>query len=445
MLTQWRRRLVTAPLGGGVDRHQLGTTVFGIRRLGHRIKPACDDPLRRYSVTMTTAVFRLQFLAAMLFVAGRAFGSVNEMLDLSRFVNVDLTCYTRGSAYPQRGGVIQIGGVPFSLAAEPDDAHTGVIQVLSDPALWVHCIKNGPRQLAIPGQQAVTTLRVRRSNVNAVYLLVNSAFGQCGMQIGVVEFVGGAGEIYRYSLREGVNVRDHYNGHYCNGIREFFGVANYGDVRLDAQRVELPRGFAGSLDRIVLRGFAGRGQTGAPFVAAITLNRGQEEVNSRVQYGDEVIPEGVVQSVVKYGAPVECLPNPKTRFCTPPNSSVTQVGRNLYKVVLPAHLVYGATVPNLRGGSIQVLEQSGTVCLATPGSGEPACLQPMASRDPGGPDYMDPRYAPGALLYQTANGETRFSINGRRRDQVPIGGSDGRAFRDYEGCLVFMVRIDERR
>jgi hypothetical protein len=379
-------------------------------------------------------------MAAILLLPAAALGSVNEPLDLTPFVNVDLTCYTRGAAYPQQGGVIQIGGVPFTLLAGPADSHTSIIQLLSDPGVFSQCIKYGPREVARPGQQVAVTLPIQRSNVNAVYLLVNSAYGRCGAEIGAVELAG-RGETYRYPLKEGVTVRDHFNGRYCNSISEFSGIANYGDVRLDAQRIELPRSFAGSLDRIVLRGFTGQRESGAPFFAAITLNRYGKDVHSGPRSGDEVIPQGALRSVLKYASPLECLPHATTQYCTPPGSSVAWIGPGLYKMVLPAHLVYGATVPNPGGRKIQVMEQSGVVCLPTGASGKSACFEPATSRSPGGAGYLDPAYAPGALLYRTVNGETQFSINGRTGDQVPINGSNARAFRGYEGHLEFTVRI----
>ncbi len=47
--------------------------------------------------------------------------------------------------------------------------------------------------------------------MTTVDVLVNSAFGSCGADVGEIDFVGSS-ETYADTLTEGVNVRDHFNG-----------------------------------------------------------------------------------------------------------------------------------------------------------------------------------------------------------------------------------------
>ncbi len=49
-------------------------------------------------------------------------------IDLSSFVNSDLTTYTGGSNYPQHGGAITVETIPFELATIGSGQDTAVIQ-----------------------------------------------------------------------------------------------------------------------------------------------------------------------------------------------------------------------------------------------------------------------------------------------------------------------------
>lgn len=353
--------------------------------------------------------------------------AVNERVNLAPFVNADLTSYTRGFAYPPTGGTIRIGDKLFYLSPEPGDFHTAVIQSLSDDALFGARIHFREGTIKPSGNESIIVIPIKKSSVNAVYVLMNSAFGQCGAVIGELQFIGGAGEIFEYLLREGQNIRDHNNAQFCNTLSEVSGVANYGNVRLDYQTIKLPPNFSGSLDRIVLRGFRQQRFAGAPFIAAITLNRNQEETDS----------------TIKFGPVADCLPDAKTKFCTPPNSSVTALNPKSFTVVLPAHLVDGAWIPNPHDAGIRISQQTGTVCLPLYGPTNPVCMDPSAHASAAGPGFLDPHSPPGALLWRTTNGQTFFSVNGRISDEIPIANSQAREFKGYEGKIAFEIQLLE--
>ena len=83
-----------------------------------------------------------------------------------------------------------------------------------------------------------------------------------------------------------------------------------------------------------------------------------------------------------------------------------------YHVVLPAHLEWGASIPNASGRAIQVVNQHGLVCWDV-SLGPDGC---------GGPEV--------ALVSRTTSGQTQFSIRDDRRN-----------FDDNQGYLEFDVRL----
>ena len=172
-------------------------------------------------------------------------------IDLSSFVNSDLTTYTGGSNYPQHGGAITVDTIPFELATIGSGQDTAVIQT------------NGIQDFSIP---------VEASGVTTVDVLINSAFGSCGADVGEIDFVGSS-ETYSYTLTEGVNLRDHFNGKFCNSAGDATATASFGGGadRLDLESVQLPLSFSGqTLESIDFKGF-GNGQLGEPFLAAATI------------------------------------------------------------------------------------------------------------------------------------------------------------------------------
>ncbi len=194
----------------------------------------------------TTFAFIAIALSTVLAVAARA--DTTE-IDLSGFVNADLTTYTGGSSYPRNGGDLTVGAIPFSLATIGPNLDTGVIQTST------------AQSFSIP---------VDIFGVTSAYVLVNSTDGACGTDIGAIDFVGSSGT-YTYTLTEGSNVRDHFNGAYCNTAPNISGTEMFGSDRLDMQSITLPAAFSGeTLESIDFEGF-GQGQLGSPFLAAATL------------------------------------------------------------------------------------------------------------------------------------------------------------------------------
>ena len=171
-------------------------------------------------------------------------------IDLSSLVNTDITAYTGGNDYPQNGGALTVAGVNFSLAVSGPQSHTSIIQT------------SGTQTYSIP---------VNRTGVTVAYTLINSSWGICGTNVGEVDFVG-THTTYTYTLTESTNIRDHYNGLYCNTVSAVAGSALFVNDRLDMQQINLPGGFASdTLLRIDLKS-NGAGLGGQPFLAAIVAD-----------------------------------------------------------------------------------------------------------------------------------------------------------------------------
>jgi hypothetical protein len=121
-----------------------------------------------------------------------------------------------------------------------------------------------------------------------------------------------------------------------------------------------------------------------------------------------------------------CLP--ERARCTPERAMVEARGPDLYHVLLPAHLEWGASIPNPAGAPALVRAAAGTVCLArTPQS----CGGPDGKGAAAGEGFLVPAELPGALVIKTIDGRTWFSVNGRA----------GAAFRNHEGYFEFDVSV----
>jgi hypothetical protein len=177
-------------------------------------------------------------------------------VDLSTIVNADLTTYFNGSVYPQNGGPITIGGIPFNLSTLAS-GHTGVAQVFANPS-------DGPQSFTIP---------VNLSGVGTAYTIVNSAFGTAGDTAGEITFNGLGGQSYTYVYTEGDNVRDHATTSFNIVAPNVFATRNFGNGdRLDVQQIVLPSSL--SSDTITSIVFSYVGNTvpgdGEAFLAAIS-------------------------------------------------------------------------------------------------------------------------------------------------------------------------------
>jgi hypothetical protein len=179
-------------------------------------------------------------------------------LNISSLVNSDLTTYTGGGNYPPNGGPLTVAGVPFTLATIGPSFDTAVIQTST-----------------IPGVSQTYSIPVGIFGVTSADTLINSAFGTCGTNVGELDFVG-ASSNFAYTLTEGTNVRDHFNGAFCNTVTNVAGTASFGGGadRLDMQQIALPASFAtDTLQRIDFKGF-GQGRDGSPFLAAAAVVTG---------------------------------------------------------------------------------------------------------------------------------------------------------------------------
>jgi len=100
-------------------------------------------------------------------------------------------------------------------------------------------------------------------------------------------------------------------------------------------------------------------------------------------------------------------------LCTPERAIVEQTGPDEYHVVLPAHLEWGASVPNPGGREIAISNATGMVCWDLEARGSEGCSGPA-----------------GAVINRNRGGRTQFSVKDRSG-----------AFADNQGYFEFDVRL----
>ena len=177
-------------------------------------------------------------------------------VDLSAQVNANIRSYTGGSGYPIGGQTLAFGGVPFALAL-----HGGVADTL------------GAVQLPNTGQLTTHSFAVKIQGATRLYTLINSAWGSFGANNGSVEIFGTNGAHASFSLVQGTNIRDHYQGNYQNIVNDptVFATTYASGARLDRQVFELPASFAGQTVTEVRFQGVGANPTGAAFLAGATF------------------------------------------------------------------------------------------------------------------------------------------------------------------------------
>jgi hypothetical protein len=211
---------------------------------------------RRHGRTLYTVAFTI-----LAFTIGGLNAQASPYIPIAPLpgVNSDLNAfYTNGFFYPF-GGTLDVGGVPFTLTTDPGGS--GDTLVIQDPNFFG----------AHDGSLNVFDIPVGVAGATTVYTLMNSAFGICGSDIASLEFFGSGGAYFVGSLIEGTNIRDHFNGGFCNDIAPGTPSAAFGgDVRLDLQTWVLPAAFASqTLDSIR---FSTHGSIeGEAFLAAATV------------------------------------------------------------------------------------------------------------------------------------------------------------------------------
>lgn len=194
-------------------------------------------------------------IVAMATVIGACGGAASAAeVDLSSYVNANLSTYYNGSVYPPNGGPQTIGGVTFNLAAYPGGG-TGIVQ-------------------GADGHPDTYTIAVGQADVTTVYTIANSAFGVYGYDVGSLTFNGSGGATYTYTYHEGTNIRDHATTSYNDIATDLFASKDYGDGdHLDVQQIALPSAFATqTLTSITFTAFDNG--DGDPFLAAITTSTG---------------------------------------------------------------------------------------------------------------------------------------------------------------------------
>jgi hypothetical protein len=123
------------------------------------------------------------------------------------------------------------------------------------------------------------------TQATALYMLINTAYGEAGVNEGSVVVTGTAGETATLDLTEGDNIRDQNQDGYTNTLTDPTVVSTYfvdqtpnstnGPVRLDRQVLELPTSFQGdTIASIEFNGVGDGDPDGSPFLAALTLANG---------------------------------------------------------------------------------------------------------------------------------------------------------------------------
>jgi hypothetical protein len=184
-------------------------------------------------------------------------------LNLNSDCNQDLQTFSGGANYPLGGTALSIGGVPFMLGLSNNVAGTtGAVQTPSGSPSYTFSVPAG-------------------TYASSVYTLMNTSWGENGVNEGSIIVTGSHGETATLNLTDGVNIRDHYNGFFQNTLTdptvvetEFLNgqVNSSGPDRLDRQELNLPSSFNG--DTIASITFAGidHGEPdGDPFLAALTV------------------------------------------------------------------------------------------------------------------------------------------------------------------------------
>jgi hypothetical protein len=126
-----------------------------------------------------------------------------------------------------------------------------------------------------------------------------------------------------------------------------------------------------------------------------------------------------------------CLPG--RAQCTPEEAVVKDLGGGRYRVVLPAYLVWGASVPTPHGVVAQIREATGIVCLDA--GARSSCNGPEGNGNRSDGGLLVRGEPAGALVMRRAGDRTEFSVNGH----------PGPAFAKQEGFFEFEVMVGGSR
>lgn len=99
-------------------------------------------------------------------------------------------------------------------------------------------------------------------------------------------------------------------------------------------------------------------------------------------------------------------------LCTPRDAVIERASDGAYSVLLPANVPWAAVVDNPQNQPLQITDARGVVCFDPRGDGQLECTGPQGLGDrPAGQGFVDPTKPAGALLLDTRDGRTRFSVN----------------------------------
>jgi len=195
-------------------------------------------------------------------------------VSLGTNINANLqTLYAFGSNYQVGNSTLTVAGVPFDLALFNNTAGTtGVVQSPDG-----NFNDSGPFSFtfAVPAGTHAT----------ALYSLMNSAFGESGVQEASLVVTGTGGESATLNLIEGNNIRDHNNDGFVNSLTDSTVVPTYFlngapttpnisvQTRLDRQVLDLPASFSGdTIASVTFEGTAQGDPNGSAFLAGLTLS-----------------------------------------------------------------------------------------------------------------------------------------------------------------------------
>ncbi|MBL9120199.1 MAG: hypothetical protein JNL80_09830 [Phycisphaerae bacterium] len=177
-------------------------------------------------------------------------------VDLSAKINADIRSYTGGISYPLGGQTLSFGSVPFTLGLLNGSTTT-----------------LGAVQLPGNGQPTVHSFPVNIAGATRLYTLINSTWGVYGVTNGKIEVFGTNGAYASFSLVQGFNIRDHYQGNFQNIINDSTVVSTgyASGARLDRQVLELPAAFDGQVVTELRFQGTGLNPSGAAFLAGATF------------------------------------------------------------------------------------------------------------------------------------------------------------------------------
>lgn len=221
---------------------------------------------------------RLLALPILFIISSKAFASTQfTSVDISSAVNVDLQGYTYGENYPLGDYVLNVNGVPFTLARYNNSSGTtGIVQGGGSDYI---------------GSFHYTFLVPEETQATVLYTLLNTAYGGYGVDVGQIIVTSSEGETATLQLTAGHNIRDHNHNAFVNELSLLHTtvVPTYFldrapttqsiQSRLDRQELLLPKTFEGdTITSITFEGTGHGAPDGAAFLAGLTLGNESHEI-----------------------------------------------------------------------------------------------------------------------------------------------------------------------